>query len=239
MQIYLINLDKDKDRLAIIDLQLKKLGINYERFSAIYAKDISKEELNKYVNRFRWWCCMGRKILPGEVGCALSHYSIYRTIINKGINYACILEDDIIINENFKERICKIEKWIDINKPQVILLSNYTNEIEDIEEIRKVNSGLCTDAYIITKKAAKALLKENYPICVPCDHWGRWFKNKSIDLYMALPHVAKQNWDDFESNMAESKLFNKRKNIFHMLVYKAKRLIGLTIDKVLSLFEHL
>ena len=40
MQLFLINLDKDKDRLAIIDSQLRKLGISYERFSAIYAKNI-------------------------------------------------------------------------------------------------------------------------------------------------------------------------------------------------------
>ena len=239
MQIYLINLDKDKDRLAIIDSQLRTLGISYERFSAIYAKDIPIEKIAKYVNRFRWWCCIGRKILPGEIGCALSHYSIYKTIIEKKIDYACIIEDDIIINENFKERIYKIGKWIDINKPQVILLSNYTNERENIEEIREVKSGLCSDAYIITQKAAIALLKENLPLCVPCDHWGRWVKNKSINLYMALPSVAIQNWSDFESNMSESKQFNNKKNRLQLLLHKIKRLIGISIDKVLSLLEHL
>ena len=56
---------------------------------------------------------------------------------------------------------------------------------------------------------------------------------------MALPSIATQNWSDFESNMSESKQFNNKKNRLQLLLHKIKRLIGISIDKVLSLLEHL
>lgn len=55
MRTFLINLDKDKDRLIAADTQLKRLGITYERFPAVYAKEMSKIERNSKVNHFRLW----------------------------------------------------------------------------------------------------------------------------------------------------------------------------------------
>lgn len=40
----------------------------------------------------------GKAITPSELGCTLSHLSIYKKIIESNIKYALILEDDVIIN---------------------------------------------------------------------------------------------------------------------------------------------
>lgn len=230
MRTYLINLDKDKERLVKADLQLKKANIKYERFSAIYAKLLSKKELDVAVNYFRWWCCIGRKILPGEIGCALSHYKIYKKMISEGVLYTCILEDDVIVNDRFKMTIDKVESWLDPTKPQVVLLSNHCNEPENGNEIRAIKTGLCTDAYILTLPAAKALLKENLPLKVPCDHWARWKKQGIIELYMAIPSVCTQNFDDFESNMSESINFRREKTFAYHILHILKRSVGKSID---------
>lgn len=235
MRTFLINLDKDKDRLAAADAQLKKSGISYERFTAIYAKELPQEEIEQKVNYFRWWCCLGREILPGEVGCALSHYSLYQKMIDENIPYACILEDDIVLESNFKPTLNRVEQWLDAGMPQVVLLSNHSDEPEYGEEIRKVSTGLCTESYIITQPAAKALLKENFPICVPCDHWGRWVKHGAIHLYLATPSVCRQNWDDFESNMANDIHKVSDMNLPRAMAHYAMRLIGKTVDKILCL----
>ena len=112
MQIYLINLDKDTDRLAAADAQLKGYGISYTRESACYAKELPEAERMKHVNQFRWWCVVGRKIEMGEIGCAVSHYRIMQRMVEQNILCACILEDDVEIHYNFKETIDKVEKWI-------------------------------------------------------------------------------------------------------------------------------
>lgn len=239
MQTYLINLDKDKERLAAADVQLKKLGVDYERFPAVYAKELPQAERDASVNYFRWWCCLGRKILLGEIGCALSHYRLYQKMIIDNIPYACILEDDIILKDNFKETVDKVDKWLNSSESQVVLLSNHTNEPEGKEGIGEIQNGLCTESYIITLPAAKALLKENFPIKVPCDYWARWVKHGAIKLYLAMPSVCTQNFDGFVSNMADSANIQSVKNMNFVLrfIHSAKRAIGISLDSLFCAME--
>lgn len=234
MQTFLINLDKDKERLISVDAQLKRLCIAYERFPAVYAKEMPKEERDSKVNYFRFRCCIGRHIWLGEIGCCLSHYSLYQRMIDENIPYACILEDDIVLTENFKSTVKRVELFLEHSLPQVFLLSNYTNEVVDGEEIREVNNGYCTDAYIITKSAAKALLKENLPICVPCDHWARWVRHKAIKLYVVLPSVCTQNNTDFVTSIpsnGEKKVSDM--SLLDKIGFKARRVLGVSFDYIL------
>ena len=233
MQIYLINLDKDTDRLAAADAQLRKYGIEYSRESACYAKELPETERMSHVNQFRWWCVVGRKIEMGEIGCAVSHYRIMQRMVKQKIPFVCILEDDVIIRPNFKKSINKVEKWITPSLPQVVLLSNHTDEPEDVDEIKAVNRGLCTEAYILTLAAAKALLKANYPICTQCDRWERWSKLGVIQLYLSTPSPCCQNFEGFVSNMEGGFKFVCDMNIIEKTLHKSKRAVGKTIDMIL------
>ena len=78
MKVFLINLDRDQERLKAADAQLKALGVEYEWIPAVYGKSLSQEEKQRKVNRFRWWCAVGRSMTDGELGCALSHAAVYR-----------------------------------------------------------------------------------------------------------------------------------------------------------------
>ena len=236
MRVFLINLDKDTDRLAAADAQLKGQGVDYERFPAVYAKALPQAELDKAVNTFRWWCCVGRPVIAGEIGCALSHYTLYRKMIDEGIAYACILEDDVVMDESFRQTLDSVERWLDSGKPQVVLLSNNLNLPEYGEDICERSAGLFTESYVITMPAARALLKENMPLRTPCDHWGRWVSHGAIRLYAATPAPCRQNWTDYESNMAEGNpLIVRDLPLLPRLAHKAKRLVGVTIDRLLCL----
>lgn len=237
METFLINLDKDKDRLASADTQLRSQNINYTRISAVYAKGLSQKEINKHLNLFRWRCAVGRNFMTGEIGCALSHLRIYRHIIENKIEYACILEDDIIINKHFKDTVVRVGNWIDAKKPQVVLLSNRMQIPENEASITSIDSGLCADAYIITLPAAKAILGDNYPIKVPCDYWGRWARKGLINLYAATPSVCEQNTEDFKSNMEKTFRFLSEMNTFEKVLHKFKRLIGKTTDCILCMMH--
>lgn len=238
MQTYLINLDKDKDRLVAADAQLKRLGVEYERFPAVYAKELPKEYIESKVNYFRFRCCVGRGIWIGEIGCCLSHYSLYQQMIDKDVPYICVLEDDVILSDRFLNTLERVEKWINPLASQVVLLSNYTNEKASGEEIRMVKKGYCTDAYVITKLAAEALLKANIPICVPCDHWARWVNHGIIQLFVALPSVCTQNNEDFETSIPS----NGEKSVSDMgkaerIVFMFRRAVEKTIDRILCTLE--
>ncbi len=230
MKIFVINLDKDKERMASIDSQLSQLKIDYERISGVYAKELPQIELNKFYNRFRWWCAVGRPIVPAEIGCALSHRKIYEMM--KSDEAVCILEDDIIIEKDFLQKVNDVEVFINISKPQVYLLSNRLERFSGNGIIRH-SYGFCTDGYIITKPAADAIISHNFPMQVPCDHWRRWVKQGLLELYHVLPASVRQNQQQFgTSTQADAKLVSNY-TIIKWLLHKSKRLIGKTIDNIL------
>lgn len=128
MKVFLINLDKDAERLARCDAQLRRLGVDYERVPAILGRDLSAEEKDGAVNRFLWWCNGGRKVMDGEIGCALSHYVCFKKIMEEGVGFGCVLEDDVILDAGFPDVLKRIEAWIDARQPMVVLLSNHSKE---------------------------------------------------------------------------------------------------------------
>lgn len=230
MKVFVINLDKDKERMAFIDAQLRRLGIDYERVPGVYAKDLPRVELQKTVNRFRWWCAVGRPVVLAEIGCALSHKKIYEGL-NPG-EAVCILEDDVVIGDAFATKVKEVEAGIDCDKPQVYLLSNRKDRFSGNGIVRH-SFGLCTDGYIITKPAADAILQHNFPMQVPCDHWGRWINQGLLELYHVLPACIRQNQEQFgtstQANADDVSKYPPLKWILH----KGKRVIGKSIDKLL------
>ena len=239
MFFFTINLDKDIERMANIAKQLKCLNVTYERVPAIYGKGLSIQERGSVFNAFRWWCAMGRPIALAEIGCALSHFSIYQRMIDENIPMACILEDDIDISPKFKECVARIEVSLDITKPQVVLLSDHTQMYGDVNlgddfELRQSTSGMCTDSYCLTQEAARVLLKQNLPIITPCDTWGRWVCQKKIALFHMLPSVCKQNQAQFGSSTSEGRMDTEKFSHFKRIMYKAKRVVGKAIDILLQ-----
>ena len=90
MKVYIINLDKDKDRLENMIRQLESYGIkNYTRIPAIYGKEIVN--LKKF----------GKSLRPSEIGCYLSHIKTMQKIMEDGVEKALILEDDVVLTEWF------------------------------------------------------------------------------------------------------------------------------------------
>ena len=231
MKIFVINLDKDISRMAYVDEQLRKLAISYERVSGVYAKNMTEDERCKAVNRFRWWCAVGREVVPAEIGCALSHYGIYKRMSSNDV--VCILEDDIKIDGMFVERLQEVESFLDKTKPQVVMLSSHNCKREGRGVIRS-KTAVCTDAYVITHLAAKALLGANLPMQVPCDYWRRWERKGLIELYHALPVVASQNQEMFGTSTQANAVRVSDFPLHKWLCHKIKRLIGKTIDKVLG-----
>ena len=231
MRVFVINLDKDKDRMAYVDTQLRRLGVGYERVSGVYAKEMPEAERARSVNRFRWWCAIGRPIVPAEIGCALSHYNIYRSM--KPAEAVCILEDDILIKEPFLKCVSDVEAVIDCSRSQVYLLSNHRDRFSGNGIVRH-SYGLCTDGYIITKSAADAILRHNFPLQVPCDHWGRWVKQGLIELYHVMPASVSQNQAQFGTSTQANADDVSKYPPLKWCLHKAKRVVGKTIDLCLT-----
>ena len=235
MKAFVINLEKNTERMASIDRQLRQLGLVYERISAVYGKDLSVGERREVFSAFRWWCAMGRPVAPAEIGCALSHYDIYRRMTeDESLQYCCILEDDIALSQEFNSTIKEVERWIDPMKPQVVILNDHQNAYGGLSAgIHRSPGGTCADGYVLTRVAARNLLDANLPIIVPCDTWGRWVRQGRIELYHAVPAVVRQMQDVFGSMTSENRSDVLKLPLPKRILHKAKRAVGKTLDMCL------
>ncbi len=101
MKTYIINLDKDIDRLQVLSNQLHSFGIEFERIPAIYGKEYEGNEYNEDEAIKQ----NGRALSFGELGCALSHKRAYEAFLKTDDDYALILEDDVVFTQNIKKII--------------------------------------------------------------------------------------------------------------------------------------
>lgn len=234
MKTFLINLDKNLERLAKCDAQLVNLGVEYERFPGILGKDLPSEEKKRCVNRFLWWCHAGRKVMDGEIGCALSHLKIYDRIQREMLPFVCILEDDVIVDRRFPEQLERVGMWIDPSLPQVVLLSNHNGISGDDGDFIEVARASYTEAYVITLVAAQQIGRANFPLRVAADSWA-WFKSHcGIRLYQSFPAVCTQDWSEgFVSDVFTEE---DRHHPYHgplgWMAYISGRLFGKVIDWV-------
>ena len=97
-QTFVINLDRDTERMAFMDGQLARLGIPYERISAFRGSD--PEAIGAY-DAEAAYAQGGYRLGEGEIGCAASHRRAYELVAERGLAYALILEDDVELPEGF------------------------------------------------------------------------------------------------------------------------------------------
>ena len=101
-KIFVINLDRSVSRWEKMHDRLEALGLPYERIPAVDGKNASDEFLNKYysaeLNRKKYYACMSAP----EIACYISHLKACERVMSEDLDYAIILEDDIILEEPFK-----------------------------------------------------------------------------------------------------------------------------------------
>ena len=99
LPIYIVSLKRDIERRNKINDVFHRLNINFDFFDAIDAKDPQNKEI---IDKMRL-SGVGAEMTDGEIACTLSHQLIYKDMIDKNIEWAVILEDDVIVNEKFKK----------------------------------------------------------------------------------------------------------------------------------------
>jgi GR25 family glycosyltransferase involved in LPS biosynthesis len=169
--VYLINMDKDKDRLITVTNNCNELNIFFERFSGIDPKKLSEKEKNKYLSKFNQY------FMPyGIVGCAYSHIYIWLDAIKNNYKNILILEDDIIFKKNnFYKNFENAYNELPNNYDMFYIGYSYgdnnpTNNFKYIYQPKQIFYE--THSYIISIEGCKKLLKiiTNNKINKPIDN---------------------------------------------------------------------
>ena len=201
MKTFVVNLDKNHDRMEFMKDQLARLGIVYDRVPAVYGKMMSPEELECDFARTRSLWAQRRRLSLSEIGCSLSHIKIYRAMIEGNIPVALVLEDDVVLDSRLQEVVSKIESFISPSQPQIVMLSHLGGHDENKVGVERVHSCTCTDGYVVNLPAAQLIYKANYPVLTVADKWDRWERLFGLETYRAYPLTVRQDNDMFTSEM--------------------------------------
>jgi len=190
--IFIINLEKDYIKKDAIKIRCEKQKLQPLFMNAIDGfKEVEKNNKIQY-----------RNLTPGEIGCALSHKMIYKTIVKKGIAWSVVLEDDIRFDENFSEIIKRFE--IFPKNCEILLLGHHSCNARWLPTARSfrrvhplypgyllarpVENSCGTYGYMISFAGAKRLLKEMEQIDKPIDHYTGDCSNNG--LWIVHPPVV-------------------------------------------------
>ena len=102
--IWLINLDRDTQRLARMQQQLVAMGLDYTRFAAIDGR-AQADELAARVDAAAYARNMGQNVTPGHVGCYASHVAVWEQVAQAPQPVALILEDNVVFHDDFLDSL--------------------------------------------------------------------------------------------------------------------------------------
>jgi GR25 family glycosyltransferase involved in LPS biosynthesis len=193
MKMIYINLDRRTDRKQEFESEVKKLGIEVERFSAIERS-------------------------PGGIGCCTSHLELLKRARYEGLPEVLLFEDDfecLVSKEEFENVLKSLPSDYDV----VMLAYNLIRGEPYNDQFGKVVEAQTTSGYIVHSKFYDTLIKtwetglENYE-ANPSVHWlyilDQTWKPLQLthNFYYTIPRVGRQrpSWSDISNDFTDHKV---------------------------------
>ncbi|RPA35963.1 glycosyltransferase family 25 protein [Shewanella frigidimarina] len=193
-KVFLINLDNSTERFTFMDEQLKQLGVEYQRISAVYGKDLHDTEIAKVYDPQTNLQKYDKKLNLGEIGCYLSHVQCWQMIIEQQLDYALILEDDSILDPALMTVIQHINNlsadWDYIKlchgrKQKGIVKSIMLDDRFSLSTCLKLPAS--TRGQCVSSAGAQKLLATAYPIARPVDIDIQFWFEKQLRCFVVRP----------------------------------------------------
>lgn len=168
-----------------------------KRFPGVYGKTRDKSVYDNIVVNTTWdigkWLNNKSRIIDmsdGEIGVSISHYNIWKYIVENNMGKVFILEDDAIdISYQFNRYLEIIFNEVPDNW-DIILLGFWLHKGDTgykvSKNIYRVKDFVLMHGYIINTKGASKLL-QHLPIDAPLD---TWISSISDDLYIYRHHFV-------------------------------------------------
>lgn len=204
VNLYLINLDRNQDRLAFFINNFNNSDINRLRFNRIEAIDGNKLDIKKYVaphaiaeieNIYKTgYRTKHYQLSKGAVGCFLSHILIYNTIWNQNRKISLVMEDDAIVG-NIYEEMRELTKMVPADW-DIILLGYICLKCERYDNYLHVKHFFGTHAYLIKNTAARKILDYHNKVGIDkqIDSFLSEMAMKNmLNIYAPVINMIKQN----------------------------------------------
>lgn len=196
---FFINLDRDIDRRASIEASCKAAGLEAERIPAILGRD-----LPDWATQF----FPPSPLTAAEVGCYASHIKTWRTILDRQLPYALVLEDDARVAPDTVDTIRLALRELPADWDYVHFEPVTPKRQLPFKPIRDLGNGRMlirhmriptgTTGYLITRTGASKLVIER-PRTMPVDCEIRLDWNWCLNIFGITPSPVRQ--DAFQSTI--------------------------------------
>lgn len=176
LHTWVINLDKDQERLQRITQQLAPTGLAWTRISAVYGRDLPPDERARLLDTATYRRKHGMEPALGELGCYLSHIAVMRALLASPHAAALVLEDDVLLTLALRPvlqgLLANPGRWDMVKLSQV-----HSGTPQRVLEVApghwlSVMMSRCTgsSAYLVNRRAAQVYVDRLLPMDLPYDH---------------------------------------------------------------------
>ena len=194
---YIVNLERRPDRKKAMEELFESQGIDYSFFKAVDGKSLVVTE--EIVRLFTGNDFSNRK---GVIGCAMSHYMLWKQLSeDTGNEYYIIYEDDITLCDDYKNKLDGVIRQLD-GRDFVLLgyhvfRENSLTKTISAEGLVQTNKNAYIGgffSYIITKSGCKKLL--NYIEKNGIKHGIDYIIKicPELNIYNPQPHIVFSEW---------------------------------------------
>ena len=215
MKALVIHAAKLKERGENIDRMLRSIGMDYEFIREGDADDLTDELLDKYLKD-------GPEDLHRKcprASCTIKHFLSYEKILADGLEGALILEDDIVLHDDFMPRFMQsMEEYRRHYADQKVLISYEDSSLQFVPRSQREKGRMLypgkkdrmAGAYFINCHAAKAILDRlaQQPTDIPIDCYHYQLLRKGVINYLwCQPALATQGsfTGQFRSSLSKKK----------------------------------
>lgn len=165
MKALVIHAAKLKERGEHMDRMLRGIGMEYEFIREADLDDLSKELLCKYFTQGEK---MAASPLP-RYSCATKHFLAYKKIVDEGMDGALILEDDIVLHDDFLDYFDKsINEFYERYAERPAMISYEDSSLQFVPRSQRKKGQLLyygkkdrmAGAYYMSRRCAEAILSD-------------------------------------------------------------------------------
>ncbi len=192
MRILVINTPNKASRRVFQQTQAERLGLELEFINAVSVDDLPARVLQNAANEWT------RAIRAQDVACTFSHWRAWE-IVAEQTEQVCVLEDDVLLSDRFKDVLDYIERrrdgWSCVYDLE---FANYKHKLSRSPVWRNAGLKLAAHriyknkrgaaAYVLGPKAAQRLLREatGYRMMEAFLWTRRWMRQLQIEPCQAV-----------------------------------------------------
>lgn len=198
--IYVINLDRSPERLAQMAADLAAAGLDFRRVRAV-APAAPPREYDAASNRRRYLA----PLLPGEIGCVLSHRAVWRLVAGDGAHRAAVVLEDDAKLEGSVDELCRAMGGL-ANSGSAELIKLYSlrprkRPAGDTRFRRPLLPALTTTAQALNREAARRLLRFTDSFHEPADVLLQRWWDHGVRVSSVTPPLFSERGHDVTSTI--------------------------------------